>query len=589
MASITLNGKTIKVKNGTTILNAAASQGIRIPTLCFLEEINEIGFCRVCVVEVLGEQDLVSSCNTEVKNGMVIETDSKKVIESRSKTLQLLASRHRFDCWRCPKDGMCEFYDILKEYHVLFEEFGPSVGRKDELILGSGISMDQTKCILCKRCVAVCNDVVTAKALKFRDDDGMNPFVSPTVGLNFDQTGCIFCGQCVKVCPTGTLFETDHIGRVNKMIQDPDKLVVVQVAPSVKTAIGEGFGYDIGTPIKETEGKMFRALKMLGFDIITDVAWGADLTVLEEGTELINRIENGGTLPLFTSCCPAWVRYAELYEPDFLGNLSTTKSPHIAQGSLIKHYYGPKYLNKKPKDIYVVSIMPCTAKKYEIDCAGHEVEDIRDVDSVITVRGLIKMINKQNIDFRRLEDYVPVSPLAKFSGAGAIFGASGGVTEAALRTVSEILDKKPLDKLDFKVLRGAEFKAVTGVIKETTITIGGHKLNIAVVHGGAAMKDMMKRIKTGKKKYHFVEFMACPGGCVNGGGMPIVRDLSNHDVIKLRSAALYDQDSEDLPLRKSHENPSVLKAYEEFLGEPNSEKAHKYCHTHFTQKEYKNE
>ncbi|MCK5388113.1 MAG: [FeFe] hydrogenase, group A [Candidatus Izimaplasma sp.] len=589
MAKITINGTVVKVKNGTTILNAATNLGIRIPTLCFLEEINEIGFCRTCVVEVKGEQDLVSACNTEVKNGMVIETDSKKVIDSRSKTLQLLASRHRFDCWRCPKDGMCEFYDILKEYHILFEEFGPGIARGTDLIEGSGISMDQSKCILCKRCVAVCSEVVTANVLKFRDDDGMNPFVSPTIGLSFDQTGCIFCGQCVKVCPTGTLFETDHIGRVNEMIQDPNKLVIVQVAPSVKTAIGEDFGYDIGTPIKETEGKMFRALKLLGFDIITDVAWGADLTVLEEGTELINRIQNGGTLPLFTSCCPAWVRYAELYEPEYLENLSTTKSPHIAQGALIKHYYAPKYLNKKPKDVYVVSIMPCTAKKYEIDCEGHEVDDIRDVDAVITVRGLSKMIKRQGIDFKRLDDYVPVSPLAKFTGAGAIFGASGGVTEGALRTVSEILDKKPLEKFDFKVLRGAEFKATKGVIKETTITIGGHKLNVAVVHGGAAIKEMFTRIKSGKKKYHFVEFMACPGGCVNGGGMPIVRDMPMHEVVKLRSNALYNQDSQDLPLRKSHENPSVLKAYEEFLVKPNSEEAHKYCHTHFTQKEYRNE
>ena len=589
MASITINGTTIKVKNGTTILNAATSIGVKIPTLCFIEEINEIGFCRICVVEVEGEQDLVSACNTEIKNGMVIETDSKKVMESRISTLQLLAGKHRFDCWRCPKDGMCEFYDILKEYNVVFEEFGPSVPRKDDLILGTGISMDQSKCILCKRCVAVCSQVVTANVLKFRDDDGMNPFVSPTIGLNFDQTGCIFCGQCVKVCPTGTLFETSHLSRVEEMIKDPDKLVVVQIAPAVKTAIGEEFGYEVGTPIKETEGKMFKALDILGFDRITDVGWGADLTVLEEGTELINRLQNGGTIPLFTSCCPAWVRYTELYEPEYLENLSTTKSPHIAQGALIKHYYAKTYLNKKPEDIYVVSIMPCTAKKYEIDCEGHEVEDIRDVDAVLTVRELAKMIKRKGIDFKKLENHVPDSPLAKFTGAGAIFGASGGVTEGVLRTVSEILDKKPLEKLEFKVLRGADFRASKGVIKETSVTIGGHKLNIAVVHGGAAIKEMYARIKTGKKKYHFIEFMGCPGGCVNGGGMPIVEDLPMHEVIKRRSNALYELDSQDLPLRKSHENPSVLKAYEEFLTEPNSELAHKYCHTHFSKKEYRNE
>lgn len=588
MATITVNGISVKVKAGSTILKAAESIGVRIPTLCFIEEINEIGFCRICVVEVEGEQDLVSACNTAVTNGMVVFTDSDKVLESRRSTLQLLASKHRFDCWRCPKDGMCEFYDLLKEYDVVFEEFGPSKGRNPEQIFGTGISQDQTKCVLCKRCVAVCQVVVTANVLKFRDDDGMNPVVSPTPGLSFDETGCIFCGQCVKVCPTGTLFETNHVSRVEDALRDPNKYVIVQTAPAVRAGIGEEFGYEIGTPVKEIEGKMYQALNMLGFDDITDTNWAADLTIMEEGTELINRIQNGGTLPLFTSCCPSWVRYTELYEPEFLENLSTAKSPHTMQGSLLKHYYAAKILNKKPEDIYVVSIMPCTSKKYEINRPEMEVDGVRDVDAVLTVRELAKLIKRKGVNFKELEDFEPKSPLAVFSGAGTIFGASGGVAEAALRTLSEVLEKKPLEKLEFEVLRGADFKDSKGSIKEATVTIAGNKLNVAVVHGGAAIKEMYKRIKSGKKQYHFVEFMGCPGGCVNGGGMPIVQDLPMHEVIKRRANALYQQDA-DLVMRKSHENPSVIKIYEDFLKEPNSHEAHKYCHTHYSQKDYRNE
>lgn len=589
MANITINDIPVKVKNGTTILNACKSIGVKIPTLCFIEEINEIGFCRICVVEVEGEQDLVSACNTEVTNGMVVKTDSELVLESRKNTLRLLASKHKFNCWQCPKDGECEFYDILKTYNIVFDEFGPGVGRNSEVILGTGISMDQSKCILCKRCVAVCSEVVTAKALKFRDDDGLNPFVSPTVGLSFDETGCIFCGACVNVCPTGTLHETDHINRVEAMLRDPNKFVVVQPAPAVRASIGEEFGMEIGTPVKEVEGKMYRALKLLGFDNITDVNWAADLTVMEEGTELIDRLQNGGKLPMFTSCCPSWVRYTELYRPEYLENLSTVKSPHMMQGSLIKHYYAPKYLKKSPKEVFVVSVMPCTSKKYEIERPEMESDGVRDVDAVLTVRELAKMIKRKGLNFKDLEDYVPESPLAKFTGAGTIFGASGGVMEAALRTISDKLNGGPLEKIEYKFTMGSPLNYAKGVIKEATVTIAGHKLNIAVVNGGTAIKEMYKIIDSGKKQYHFIEFMTCAGGCVNGGGMPIVRDLPAHEVIIKRSDALYRQDEQDLPLRKSHENKSVLKAYDEFLKEPGSVMSHKRCHTTYSQKKYRNE
>ena len=402
MAKVTINGQVVKVKSGTSILNAANSIGIEIPTLCFIKEINEIGFCRICVVEVEGEQDLVSACNTEIKNGMVINTDSDKVIQSRESTLQLLASKHRFDCWRCPKDGMCEFYDILKFHNIVFEEFGPGVGRNPEQIFGTAVSQDQSKCILCKRCVAVCQNVAAANVLKFRDDDGMNPVVSPTVGLSFDQGGCTFCGQCVKSCPTGTLFETDHIKEVEALIKDENKTVVVQMDPAVRVSLAEEFGYEIGSLVEETEGKIYEALNLLGFDEITNTTWAEDLVILEQSNELADKLNNGEELPLFTSSCPAWIRYAEMFNPEYLDNISKTKSPHMIQGSLIKNHYGPKYLNKKPLDIAVVSVMPCTAKKYEISRPELEVDGVRDVDAVLTIRELAKMIKRKGIKFNKL-------------------------------------------------------------------------------------------------------------------------------------------------------------------------------------------
>jgi NADP-reducing hydrogenase subunit HndD len=589
MAKITINDIPVKVKNGTTILNACKSIGVKVPTICFIEEINEIGFCRICVVEVEGEQDLVSACNTEITNGMVVRTDSELVLESRKNTLRLLASKHKFNCWQCPKDGECEFYDILKTYNIVFDEFGPGIGRKSEVILGTGISMDQSKCILCKRCVAVCKDVVTAKVLKFRDDDGLNPFVSPTVGLSFDETGCIFCGACVNVCPTGTLFETDHVNRVEAMLRDPNKFVVVQPDPAVRAAIGEEFGMEIGTPVKEVEGKMYKALKLLGFDNITDVNWTTDLTVMEEGNELIDRLQNGGKLPMFTSHCPAWVRYTELFRPEYIEHLSSVKSPHMMQGSLIKHYYAPKYLKKSTKEVFVVSVMPCTSKKYEIERPEMESDGVRDVDAVLTIRELAKLIKRKGINLKDLEDYVPESPLAKFTGAGTVLGSNGGVMESTLRTVSHKLDGGPLEEIDYKFIKGSSNNYSKGLIKEATVTIAGQKLNIAVVNGGTALKEMYKIIDSGKKEYHFIEFSTCSGGCVNGGGMPIVHDLPAHEVIIKRSNALYRQDEQDLPFRKSHENKSVLKAYDEFLKEPGSKVSQKHCHTTYSQKEYRNE
>jgi len=587
MATITVNGIKTKVKNGTTILNAVESIGIKIPTLCFIEEINEIGFCRICVVEVKGEQDLISACNTEVVNGMVIETDSEKVLNSRIHTLNLLAGKHRFDCWKCPKDGMCEFYDLLKEYDILFKEFGPGVGRKDELVLGTGISQDQTKCVLCKRCVAVCQNVVTTKILKFRDDDGMNPFVSPTVGLSFDEAGCIFCGQCVKVCPTGTLFETDHVSKVEEFLRDPKTLTVVQPSIEVFAALGEEFGMDIGSSIEENSNKTFGALDLLGFDEITNLSLASNLRDKEEATEFINSILNSEDLPFFTSTCSAAVRYMELYQPKFINDISKAKSTHMIQGSLIKHYYGKKYLEKSPQEIKVISVMPCTSKKNEISLDGMEADGIRDVDAVLTIRELAKMIKRKGIDFNNLKDYKNKGTLAKLGNEDLSSLIVESAAIKALKIASDVLDNKPLEKLNWKIIMGDKLKDSKGVIEETTVTINEIKLNVAIAHGGAAMKEMFKIINEGKKQYHLIELLGCPGGCINGGGMPIVIDLPMHEVIKRRTQALSQVSNVEQLTDNYKENKVTKRTFDEFLKDDTI--IQKHCHTHYTQKEFRNE
>lgn len=581
---LTIDNQLVEVKRGSTILEAAKSAGIHIPTLCYLKELNEIGYCRVCVVEVEGSKDLVSACNTEVKKGMVVKTKNKPVIDARKDTLGLLANNHHFDCWSCPKEDNCEFYDLLKENKVDYEAYGPGGPRNDFTTLGNSISQYHGKCVLCKRCIAVCNQVVTAKVFKFRDEDPLNPIVSPTPGLSFEEGGCIGCGQCVQVCPTGTLFETSHIDRVEEALANPEKFVVVQTAPAVRSAIGEEFGYPVGTPVKDIEGKMYRALKMLGFDEVTDVNFAADLTIMEEGTEFIDRLKNDGPFPLFTSCSPGWISYLEMYKPNYIENVSTAKSPHMMQGATIKHFYAPEKLGKKKEDVFVVSVMPCTSKKNEAERPEMETDGIRDVDAVLTTRELAKLIKKNNIEFRYLEDYKPEGPLAVFSGAATIFGTTGGVMEAALRTVVEVLENRTLEKVEFDFVRGMK------EIKESTVKIDGKNINIAVVHGGAAIKKFFDHMRTSKKKYHFVEIMGCPGGCVNGGGQPYVLPTlaEKDDVLELRAKSLYDQDSE-MSLRKSHENPSVKMVYDEFFQKPGSHKAHELLHTHYSQKQFRKE
>lgn len=562
MAKVTINGEVVKVKSGSTILNAAESIGIKIPTLCFLSEINEIGFCRICVVEVEGEQDLVSACNTEIKNGMVITTDSDTVINSRKATLQLLASRHRFDCWRCPKDGQCEFYNLLKEFDVTFEEFGPGYGRNSEQIFGTGISQDQTKCVLCKRCVAVCTNVVTAKVLKFRDDDGINPIVSPTPGLAFDEAGCTFCGQCVNTCPTGTLFETDHTKEVESLLRDKDVQVIAQIDTKANSALAEEFGYDMDTDVNETFGKSISALELLGFNQVTTIDLGTDMQSYATAKEVVARLEGANNFPVITSTCPATNRYLELYKPELLDNLAKVKSPHILQGALLKE----KLVNK---DVKVVTIDTCTSKKNEI--AREELN--HEVDYVLTVRELAKLIKRNSINYKKLENKEYKNELT----GDRIPPVKGGALTSTLNAVSELLESKPLTEIKWKVVRGQEFNEAEGMIKEATVTIAGHKLNVAKVLGGAAFKEMFAKLAS-KKKYHLVQMMTCPGGCVNGGGMPFTT-IPTEEVIKLRTKALNIND--ELELSNPTHNKLVTELYNDELA--------KLFHTTYSQKEYTKE
>ena len=562
MAKVTINGEVVKVKSGSTILKAVESIGLRIPTLCFLEEINEIGFCRICVVEVEGEQDLVSACNTEITNGMVITTDSDKVINSRKATLQLLASRHRFDCWRCPKDGQCEFYNLLKEFDVTFEEFGPGYGRNSEQIFGTGISQDQTKCVLCKRCVAVCTNVVTAKVLKFRDDDGINPIVSPTPGLAFDEAGCIFCGQCVKACPTGTLFETDHTREVEKLLRDKEVQVIAQIDTKANSALAEEFGYDIDTDVNETFGKTMSALELLGFNQVTTIDLGTDMQSYATAKELVMRLENNQSFPVITSTCPATNRYLELYKPELLDNLSTVKSPHVLQGALLKQ----KLVNDKVK---VVTIDTCTSKKQEIT----RTELNNEVDYVLTVRELAKLIKRNSINYNKLENKEYTNDLT----GERTPPVQGGALNSTLNAVSELLDSKPLETIKFKTVRGQVFNEAEGMIKEATVTIGGHKLNVAKVHGGAAFKEMFAKLAS-KKNYHLVEMMTCPGGCFNGGGMPF-SNLPLGEVLQKRLKSLHLNDA--LELSNPTHNKVVTELYSDELSE--------LLHTTYSQKEFTKE
>ena len=577
MIKVTIDGKLVEVPQGSTVLDAAYAAGVDIPRLCFLKGINETSACRLCVVEIEGIKTLKNSCAVAATDGMVVRTNTERVRTSVVNNLKLLAANHKFECWNCPRERNCEFLKLLRRYRINNTIADDRAHERKQAItnISDALVIDSSKCVLCGRCISACEKLAGTGVLNF-NGRGSKTYVSTALNHSLEDSGCIYCGKCIQACPTGALREKEDIDVAMELVANPEYYTVVQVAPAVRAALGEEFGYPIGTNV---EGKMFKALQLLGFDDISDVNYAADVTIMEEGTELINRIKNGGPLPMFTSCSPGWIRYIETYYPQYLPNLSTCKSPQQIQGALIKNHWANKIGVAKDK-IKVISIMPCIAKKSEANRPEMEVDGIRDVDCVLTTRELARWIRNADIDFVHLEEHKPTSPIARYTGAGVIFGATGGVMEAALRTVYHILEGKDLDNYEIHSVRGMEH------IKEATVNVNGMDVNVAIVHGAAHIKDMMEIIEKGEKQYHFIEVMGCTGGCVNGGGQPIVKaKLQDRlDIRNLRAQVLYKID-ESRELRQSHENPAVTQLYKELLGKPNSHKAHKLLHTHYTKKD----
>ena len=572
--NIKINGRDFTVPAGSTILEAARLAGIEIPTLCFLKEINEIGACRICVVKVKGARSLVAACVFPVNEGMEIYTNTPDVIEARRTTLKLILSNHKKECLSCVRSGSCELQKLCHDYGIDTETaFAGAKTAYDIDASASHMYRDNEKCILCRRCVAVCekNQGVGVIGANAR---GFDTHIGCAFEMPLGDVSCISCGQCITVCPTGAIAERDDTQKVLDAINDPAKHVIVQTAPAVRVGLGEEFGYEMGTVVT---GKLVAALRALGFDKVFDTNFSADLTIMEEATEFLGRYTKKENLPLITSCSPGWIKFCETYYPEFIPNLSSCKSPQGMFGAVAKTYYAEK-MGIDPKDIYVVSVMPCTAKKFEAERLDHTaVEGLADIDAVITVRELARMIKKAGILFNQLPDDEYDAPFGLGTGAGTIFGATGGVMEAALRTAYETLTGEELENLEFNEVRGVEG------IKEATYTIAGNEIRVAVTSGTANAKKLLEMIKSGEKTYDFIEVMACPGGCVNGGGQPIqpASVHNNVDIRAKRAAGLYNDDK-NLPLRKSHLNPDVKAIYAEYFGEPNSHKAHEILHTGYT-------
>lgn len=571
MVNIKINNMPLSVPKGISILEAARMAGIEIPTLCYLKKINEIGACRICMVEVKGARSLVTACVYPVNEGMEIFTNTERVRKSRKMTLELILSTHDRKCLSCVRSGTCELQQLCKEFGVddegRFDGANPVHEYDDSAI---HMIRDNGKCILCRRCVAACQaqhiSVIGANARGFDTHIG-SAFERP-----LDSVACVSCGQCIVNCPTGAIYEKDDTAKVLEAINDPEKFVVVHTAPSIRVTLGECFGMHIGTNV---QGKMVAALRRLGFDKVFDTDFGADLTIVEEANEFLGRVQNGGVLPMITSCSPGWIKYCEHYYPDMLDHLSTCKSPQQMSGAIIKTWYAEK-MGIDPKDIVVVGIMPCTAKKFETKRDDQAASGYPDVDYLLTTRELGRMIESAGIYFKHLPDEEFDNPLGDSTGAAVIFGATGGVMEAALRTAVEKLSGEELKSLDFTEVRG------TDGIKEASYTVNGMEVKVCVVSGLANANTIMEKVKNGTADYHFIEIMGCPGGCVNGGGQPIQHAVVRNfvDLRARRAAALYEADK-DMPLRKSHESEAVKRLYDEFLGEPGSHKAHEVLHTSY--------
>lgn len=570
---VTIDGITVEVPSYYTVLEAAKEAGIDIPTLCYLKEINQIGACRICVVEIEGVRNLQTSCTYPVFDGMKVYTNTPKVREARKLNLELILSNHDRSCLTCIRNTNCELQSLSKKLGVDEIRFEGENIKYSIDNASPSVVRDPNKCVLCRRCVAVCSQVQNVFAIGMVNR-GFKTMVAPSFGRSLKDSPCISCGQCIQVCPVGAIYEKDHTRRVYEALADEKKYVVAQTAPAVRVALGEEFGMPIGSIVT---GKMVAALRRMGFDAVFDTDFAADLTIMEEGSELLERLKNGGKLPMITSCSPGWIAFCEKYYPEFIDNLSTCKSPHMMMGALVKSYYAEKK-GLNPEDIYVVSIMPCTAKKLEIERPEMQHNGIKDVDAVLTTRELARMIKEMGIDFVNLKDEEYDEPLGMSTGAGVIFGATGGVMEAALRTVADIVEGKDLDKFDYEEVRGLEG------VREATIRIDGMDIKVAIANGTGNAKKLLDKVKAGEVEYHFIEVMGCPGGCIMGGGQPIHNPNEMEKVKELRAKAIYEADK-NLPIRKSHKNPAIQKLYEEFLGSPLSEKSHHLLHTHYSKKE----
>ena len=566
---IVIDGREINFQEGESILKIARRSNIDIPSLCFLEECNNIGQCGVCLVEIEGQERLARACCIKPKEGMKIITNSERVVKERKQVVSNLLDEHEFKCGPCKRRENCEFLKlVIKTKARANKQF--VIEDKSEYIddRSKSIVIDRSKCVKCGRCVATCRTKVGTKAITFQKINNER-IVGPENLKCFDDTNCILCGQCVASCPVDALSEKSHIERVQDALLDEEKHVIVAMAPSVRAAMGEAFNMGYGVDVT---GKLYTALRKLGFNKIFDINFGADMTIVEEATELVNRIENGGPFPMFTSCCPAWVRQVENYYPELLKNLSTAKSPQQIFGAASKTYYA-EIADIDPSRIFTVTVMPCTAKKYEADREGMENYGLRNIDAVLTTRELAQMIKDSKIDFKNLEDGKVDEAMGLYTGAGAIFGVTGGVMEATLRTAKDLLEGKSLPDVDYEDVRG--FKG----IKEATVEMAGKEYNVAVINGAANLFEFINSGKINEKQYHFIEVMACPGGCIDGGGQPHVpsMDRFNFLIKDLRSSVLYNQDRE-LPRRKAHKNAAILKMYESYMGKPGEGLAHDILH-----------
>ncbi|RXQ97369.1 2Fe-2S iron-sulfur cluster binding domain-containing protein [Ancylomarina salipaludis] len=581
MIKLTIDNKELEVAKGTTILQAAKEIGIEIPTLCYMH-LNDMniehkpGGCRICVVEVEGRRNLAPSCNSKCEAGMNIKTHSMRVLNARKTVMELMLSDHPFDCLVCAKSGNCDLQTIaqnlgVREIHYKGEQSTYKVDYSPSII------RDMDKCIMCRRCETMCNDVQTVGALS-AVNRGFESVVAPAFEMDLQKSTCTYCGQCVAVCPTGALTEKDHTNQLIRDLADPKKTVVVQTAPAVRAALGEEFGMEAGTLVT---GKMVAALRNLGFDSVFDTDFAADLTIMEEGTELLGRLsahlagDKDVKLPILTSCCPGWVNFFEHHFPEMKEIPSTARSPQQMFGPIAKNYLA-KQMGVKREDMIVVSIMPCLAKKYECQRDEFKVDGDPDVNYSISTRELANLIKQANMDFKTLPEEDFDNPLGESTGASVIFGATGGVIEAAARTAYEVYTGKTLEKVDFEALRGMEG------IRSAKVDFDGLELNIGIAHGLGNARKLLEEIRDGKSEYHAIEIMACPGGCIGGGGQPLHHGDSS--VLKKRAAALYRED-EGKAIRKSHENPYIIKLYEEFLGKPCGELSHKLLHTHYFDKQ----